>query len=80
MLHDANNIFDLSRRVEEVLTRNPRDHYYAGDHMRPVVYLAARIMMYSGYWSEKEALEEVREAGEAARLHIRELEQYGDRR
>jgi hypothetical protein len=72
MASDADNVRDMGRRVDEVLTDNPRDHHYAGSKMAAALGSAVSVMTYAGY-SEDEMLELLRDAHERALRNMRDL-------
>jgi hypothetical protein len=72
MADAADDVRDMGRRVEEVLTRDPRDHHYAGTKMAYALRRAIEILVYAD-WSEDELLELVRDARQTALRHAAEL-------
>jgi hypothetical protein len=65
MADAADDVRDMGRRVEEVLTRDPRDHHYAGSKMAHALRRSVEIMVYAN-WSEDELLELARDARQTA--------------
>jgi hypothetical protein len=65
MANAADSVRDMGRRVDEVLTRDPRDHHYAGSKMAYALRRAVEIMVYAG-WSEDDLLELVHDARQTA--------------
>lgn len=65
MANAADDIRDMGRRVQEVLTRDPRDHHYAATKMTHALLKAVEIMVYANS-SEDELLELVRDAQQTA--------------
>lgn len=78
MANAADDVRDMGRRVEQVLTRSPRDHHYAGGKMRFVLRQAAEVMTYAGY-TEEELCALVRDAHERAVRNAGDLRREFDR-
>jgi hypothetical protein len=68
----ADDVREMGRRVETVLTRDPRDHHYAGTKMAYALRKAVEIMVYAD-WSDDELLELIRDARETALRRAGEL-------
>ncbi len=72
MANAADDIRDMGRRVQEVLTRDPRDHHYAATKTTHALHKAVEIMVYANS-SEDELLELVRDAQQTALRRAAEL-------